>query len=189
MRAIGIKKKQGSIVEVLKDEILMGRISCGVEMTQNELADSLGVSRMPVREALILLEYQGLVNRLPNNHVKVAEFSEDYFAHIFHYCAKIESELLLKHSSSFTHSMEEDTFHRLLLNCITHSFFRKNMETMIDIYVAFVLKSNAYRKERAEILNRVISACKAGETDKCLLLLTEYFDILTKAMMQIRESS
>lgn len=59
MEYIGNKKKQGSIVELLRDEILAGNIPDGSEMTQNELAESLGVSRMPVREALILLEYQG----------------------------------------------------------------------------------------------------------------------------------
>ena len=37
---------------------------------------------MPVREALILLEYQGLIDRLPNNHVRVASLTEDYFRHI-----------------------------------------------------------------------------------------------------------
>ena len=60
MERIGIQKKQGSVVEILKNEILLGNIPSGTEMTQNELATSLGVSRMPVREALILLEYQGL---------------------------------------------------------------------------------------------------------------------------------
>ena len=51
MEYIGNKKKQGSIVELLRDEILAGNILDGSEMTQNELAESLGVSRMPVREA------------------------------------------------------------------------------------------------------------------------------------------
>ena len=55
MEYIGNKKKQGSIVELLRDEILAGNIPDGSEMTQNELAEGLGVSRMPVREALILL--------------------------------------------------------------------------------------------------------------------------------------
>ena len=64
MEYIGNKKKQGSIVELLRDEILAGNIPDGSEMTQNELAEGLGVSRMPVREALILLEYQGLIDRL-----------------------------------------------------------------------------------------------------------------------------
>lgn len=83
MKQIRIQKKQGSIVEVLRDEILSGNIPAGTEMTQTELAESLGVSRMPVREALILLEYQGLVRRLPNNHVRVAELSGDCLDHIF----------------------------------------------------------------------------------------------------------
>lgn len=65
MEYIGNKKKQGSIVELLRDEILAGNIPDGSEMTQNVLAEGLGVSRMPVREALILLEYQGLIDRLP----------------------------------------------------------------------------------------------------------------------------
>ena len=40
MEYIGNKKKQGSIVELLRDEILAGNIPDGSEMTQNELADA-----------------------------------------------------------------------------------------------------------------------------------------------------
>ena len=53
MDKIEIKKKQGSIVEALRDAILSGSIPADTEMTQNELAQSLGVSRMPVREAFM----------------------------------------------------------------------------------------------------------------------------------------
>lgn len=93
MEYIGNKKKQGSIVELLRDEILAGNIPDGSEMTQNELAESLGVSRMPVREALILLEYQGLIDRLPNNHVRVASFTEAYFHHILKTGAGLEKRI------------------------------------------------------------------------------------------------
>ena len=65
-------------------------------MTQKELAESLGVSRMPVREALILLEYQGLIHRLPNNHVQVADLTEDYLTHLFSLCAGLEADLLMR---------------------------------------------------------------------------------------------
>ena len=41
MERIGIQKKQGSVVEILKNEILLGNIPSGTEMTQNELATSL----------------------------------------------------------------------------------------------------------------------------------------------------
>ena len=80
MQALGTQKKQGSIVEAISQAILSGQIPAGTEMTQKELAESLGVSRMPVREALILLEYQGLIHRLPNNHVQVADLTEDYLS-------------------------------------------------------------------------------------------------------------
>ena len=83
MQALGTQKKQGSIVEAISQAILSGQIPAGTEMTQKELAESLGVSRMPVREALILLEYQGLIHRLPNNHVQVADLTEDYLTHLF----------------------------------------------------------------------------------------------------------
>ena len=77
MEYIGIQKKNGGVVEALQQAILSGQIPAGTEMTQNELAESLGVSRMPVREALMILEYQGLLLRLPNNHVKAADLNED----------------------------------------------------------------------------------------------------------------
>ena len=50
---------------------------------------------MPVREALILLEYQGLVERFPNNHVRVTEFGEDYFGEVFRFCAELEEKALM----------------------------------------------------------------------------------------------
>ena len=49
---------------------------------------------MPVREALILLEYQGLIDRLPNNHVRVASLTEDYFRHILKTGCRLELEFL-----------------------------------------------------------------------------------------------
>ena len=48
MEYIGIQKKNGGVVEALQQAILSGQIPAGTEMTQNELAESLGVSRMPV---------------------------------------------------------------------------------------------------------------------------------------------
>lgn len=96
MDKIEIKKKQGSIVEALRDAILSGSIPADTEMTQNELAQSLGVSRMPVREALIILEYQGLIRRLPNNHVRVVPQTREYIAELFRMCGDLCVPLLCK---------------------------------------------------------------------------------------------
>ncbi|MBQ3763537.1 MAG: GntR family transcriptional regulator, partial [Synergistaceae bacterium] len=53
------KYKSGNAVESIRNAILFGEISG--EIAQNEFADSLGISRIPVREALIALEYHGLI--------------------------------------------------------------------------------------------------------------------------------
>ena len=94
MEYIGIQKKNGGVVEALQQAILSGQIPAGTEMTQNELAESLGVSRMPVREALMILEYQGLIIRLPNNHVKAADLTEETLRQILALGAQLERQAM-----------------------------------------------------------------------------------------------
>jgi len=94
MEYIGIQKKNGGVVEALQQAILSGHIPAGTEMTQNELAESLGVSRMPVREALMILEYQGLIIRLPNNRIKAADLTEEILRQILALGAQLERQAM-----------------------------------------------------------------------------------------------
>lgn len=178
MEYIGTTKKQGSIVEVLKEEILSGRIPGGSELTQNELAEALGVSRMPVREALIILEYQGLIRRLPNNHVQVVEFTDDYFAKIFQLCAELETEELSNYGEE-PEVIEEMTFHRRICRRMSHCFLKKTLETMIEIYVAFVVGRNPEgAAKRCEWLVKAIKAGNAGDREAVRDCMQQYFDQL-----------
>ena len=45
----------------LRDAISEGRIGCGARIREEEIANMLGVSRTPVREALQRLEQRGLL--------------------------------------------------------------------------------------------------------------------------------
>ena len=49
--------------------ILSGKIENGTKLRQEELADMLEVSRIPVREALQILQTQGLAERLATRHI------------------------------------------------------------------------------------------------------------------------
>jgi DNA-binding GntR family transcriptional regulator len=49
------------VAELLRDNILNGSINQGVKVVERELAELLGVSRVPVRDALMQLETEGLV--------------------------------------------------------------------------------------------------------------------------------
>ena len=55
-----------------RDAILDGRLPPGTRVRQEALARRFGVSRIPVREALRLLESQGLVTLIPHSGARVA---------------------------------------------------------------------------------------------------------------------
>lgn len=63
------------IAAELREEILAGRYAPGDRIRQEELADRHGASRLPVREALRMLEAEGLVTLVANTGAWVTELS------------------------------------------------------------------------------------------------------------------
>ena len=59
----------------LREAILRGDIPPGQSTSQVVLAKQLGVSRTPLREALRMLQGEGLVLAEPNRRIRIAEFS------------------------------------------------------------------------------------------------------------------
>jgi DNA-binding GntR family transcriptional regulator len=63
------------IAEVVADRILTGQLPPGARIVQDELAADLGASRLPVREALRILEARGLVTLKANSGAWVSQMS------------------------------------------------------------------------------------------------------------------
>jgi DNA-binding GntR family transcriptional regulator len=63
--------------ERIRELVLEGDIAPGARLAQVELAERLGISRTPVREALRRLSAEGLVDSHPNRGFWVAELSLD----------------------------------------------------------------------------------------------------------------
>lgn len=139
MERIGIQKKNGGVVEALQQAILSGQIPAGTEMTQNELAESLGVSRMPVREALMILEYQGLIVRLPNNHVRTVELTEEYLRQVFALGAQLERQAMQFLPQDAALPGDELLQHRVLCRALPYELQRKLLESIVQTYIAFAV--------------------------------------------------
>jgi DNA-binding GntR family transcriptional regulator len=60
---------------MIREAILDGSLAPGEAMSQVALADELGVSRTPLREALRMLQSEGLIESEPNRRVRVAPLS------------------------------------------------------------------------------------------------------------------
>lgn len=61
----------------IRDGILAGRLKPGERIDQDAIADELGVSRLPVREALISLDREGMVHTIPRKGSYVARIDRD----------------------------------------------------------------------------------------------------------------
>src|SRR5260221_13952176 len=59
----------------LRRAIVRCDIPSGVQLSQRELSELMGVGRTPLREALRMLQREGLVEAEPNHRVRVAGFS------------------------------------------------------------------------------------------------------------------
>ena len=64
--------------EVIREAIIDGRLAPGERLKEEELARELGLSRTPIREALAVLQAEGLVDTAPNQGATVrAHDAED----------------------------------------------------------------------------------------------------------------
>jgi DNA-binding GntR family transcriptional regulator len=85
------------VEQLLIREIASGQIAPGEPLRQLELADRLGISATPVREALRRLEAQGLVVRHPHRGVRVAEVEPAEMSELYIIRAALEG-LAVEHA-------------------------------------------------------------------------------------------
>jgi DNA-binding GntR family transcriptional regulator len=80
--------------EQLRRAIISGELRDGSRMRQDALAAELGVSRIPVREALARLEAEGLARSSPHKGYVVTALSRDEISELFELRTLLEPELL-----------------------------------------------------------------------------------------------
>lgn len=65
-----------SVFSILRNAILNGKLEPGEHLVERDIAEQLGISRTPVREAIRQLELERLVTHIPRKGVVVAGFSK-----------------------------------------------------------------------------------------------------------------
>lgn len=83
---------QELVLAAVRRAILSGVLGPGARLRQEELADEFGTSRIPVREALRALEYEGLVTSEPHRGFTVTALDADDVEEVYDLRILLESE-------------------------------------------------------------------------------------------------
>ncbi|MEZ8226875.1 GntR family transcriptional regulator [Vibrio splendidus] len=88
------KTRTQLVEEAIRTKILKGELKNGQPLRQDALAKEFNVSRIPVREALMQLEAQGLVSFEAHKGATVTELSPDKIDELFELRAVVECHIL-----------------------------------------------------------------------------------------------
>ncbi len=189
------------IAEAIQNEILSGRMSSGAPLRQEELADSLGYSRIPIREALQILESQGLAKRLATRHVVVADFSDEVITEIYELLSDVEIKLLkgmmqsncVLGASAINENMSAELqFHETIISNSHNEYFTHILENGLWCYIRFAVEETAAGRENArrlELLSKIAEAYSDKDIKIVRELLGEYFGSLCEAVIAERAES
>lgn len=187
------------IANILRNEILSGGIKPGEELAQEKLAELLGVSRMPIREALQTLETEGFIERLPNRHMRVIELNEEKIQEIFHFIAETERmvmDLLLKKAEKDssvkvqlerlgnlkTETREQElSWHLQLGELLGNDYIRQIYGRLLQGYIAFALLE--LPREDSQEFEKVKDELKREEYQKLFASLSRYYEKMSHQLI------
>ncbi|KQP19633.1 GntR family transcriptional regulator [Pseudorhodoferax sp. Leaf265] len=188
------------VVDALRGRILSGQVPPGERLVEGRLSEELGVSRMPVREALRQLAAEGLVTIEPRRGASVTSFSQQQMRELVEVRATLEGlnsklaakrhdpaqiaelERILEEGTRLAESDDVATtmrmnqrFHDALSNSAANSVLQDIMRSLRDRTALVFAPINRTRgkqnwEEHAAILRAVIK----GDAELAALLATRH---------------
>lgn len=201
-------------LETMRKRILDAEYPPGFQLKQEGLAQELGMSRIPIREALLMLESEGLVRMLPHRGAVVAELTFEEIDEIFSMRLLMEPCLLEKSAPKLVaedfrelHEIQERYVQSLASNDIAHwnsinkefhmRLYRHadsprmlslvaNLLTESEIHTRVQLVGIPGDRERATIEHRaLLDLCEAGRADEAVVLLRAHIDHIRKGLLSM----
>lgn len=106
----------GRIAATLAERIVTGALSPGTRLMQDHVAEEFQASHVPVREAFLKLEAQGLLTAKPRRGVRVSELDPNMVLEVTEMRAALEG-LALHHALPRLSRADLDAAHEALVDC------------------------------------------------------------------------
>ncbi|GAA2131015.1 GntR family transcriptional regulator [Arthrobacter humicola] len=155
------------IADSLHGAVLRGELAPGERIRQEEIAEQFGASRLPVREALRILESEGLVTLKANSGAWVSRLNLEECVEIYKIRERVEPMLLAESIPNLTeetigrleelmHAIEDDEdiekFLRLDREFHLLSYAGAPMPSAQNMVVRFWNTTQQYRRAFAQII-------------------------------------
>ena len=210
METVSAVQTKDYIVSAIRSEILAGNMRPGEELTQEMIAEQLGVSRMPVREALQSLAQEGLIVRLPNRHMQVAAMEEKQVRDTFRMAAAMETEILLmipeeKRGELLLRLSElaetvgsgvreaaagaEMAWHKHALASLKNSYIHQLFLRLLDSYVSYAVERVKRGNAAAEQLTDVGAALASGDEGALRAAMNCYYGRMADCLLNSKEKT
>ena len=143
------------VFNTLRQAILKGELKPGERLLEIALAERLGVSRTPVREAMRKLEQEGLVVMIPRRGAQVANITEKDLNDVLEVRIALENVAIEKACARMT----EEEMRRLWLAAkeFEHTIAEGNLVKLAEADVAFheVIYQASDNKRLIQVLNNM----------------------------------
>jgi DNA-binding GntR family transcriptional regulator len=202
------------IRELLLERILKGELQPGHRLVELQIAQELGTSQAPVREALRELQSLGFVEHEPYRGTRVRRITEGELAEIYPVRAALEELAAQEAASKLDGKVEElerefeamreaadrddlqdlaahdATFHRLIVEAAGNKVLLDTWRTLrVEARVVVTaLKTDIDLQELAELHRPLLEALKEGSPEKAGGALRQHFETL-RTMMKRGENA
>ena len=143
------------VFNTLRNAILTGELSPGERLMEIKLADKLGVSRTPIREAIRKLELEGLVVNTPRKGAEVANISAEDLRDVL----EVRRSLEVLAISLACEKMSDETLELLYENidAFKHSIDAKATSDIASVDVTFhdIIYKSTGNNRLIQILNNI----------------------------------
>ena len=187
---------------LIRDAIIDGRLKPGQRLKEEELARQFGISRTPIREALLILQTEGAVVAARNRGVMVRSYDASELEDLYDLRGVLEGYAVARAATRITadelKQLEENTrlfraakvdknlpevmslnanFHNLILLAARSERLQEALRTAVQlplVYQAFAWYSDTEKAVSDHYHGRIVAALAAGDAQRAELIMREH---------------
>ncbi len=137
---IYMKSLREQVYEFLRKELTEGKLLPGSSVNLTEISKHLGISKTPLRDALIQLESEGFVTISPRRGIYVNTLTLDEIRHIYEIVGSLETTALLSvfHKLDKSHTDRMKQLNLAIKNALDQQDYSTYYERNIDFHNVFL---------------------------------------------------